>query len=150
MAKTGETELPLRIAVVDPPAGVRFRLQRGARELEPAVRTTSTALTFEFVVRVGKRPDGKPNFLGPFAQGPPARRFVYVNSGTHAGQSGSCWTRRAKIPLTDITWALIDEARAKSGALETAIAGTGRDGGPTCGTVRRSAGWRVVGPATRS
>lgn len=147
MAVTADHELLLRIVLVDPPAGVRFQLQRGARELEPGVRTTPTAVLFELVVRVGKRPGGEPNFLGPFVQGPPAGRFIYVNSGTLAGQSGSCWSRRAKIPLTSVTWALIDEARASGGALEIDIPGTGRDGGPTCGTVRPGAAWRVARPA---
>lgn len=141
----GEHNLWLRITVVNPPPGVRFQLQRGRRELEPAVRTSKTAMTFEFDVRVGKRPTGEPNFLGPFVQGPPAGRFVYVNSGTLAGQADSCWIRRAKVPLTGITWALIERARAAGSTLETEIAGTGRDGGPTCATVPlRSGGWRVA------
>ncbi len=42
-----------------------------------------------------RRADGLPNFLGPFVQGPPVGLFVYVNSGTLAGQSDSCWTRRS-------------------------------------------------------
>jgi hypothetical protein len=89
-----DNNLRLRITVVSPPPGVRFQLQRGKLELEPAVPTSKTAMTFEFDVRVGKRPTGDPNFLGPFVQGPPAGRFVYVNSGTLAGQADSCWTRR--------------------------------------------------------
>lgn len=100
-------------------------------------------MTFEFAVRVGKRSGGEPNFLGPFAQGPPAGRFVYINSGTLAGQSDSGWTRRAKVPLTAITWSLIERAQATGGVLETSIAGTGGDGGPACGTVPLRSAWRV-------
>lgn len=146
--RSADNQLLLRIVVVHPPAGVRFQLQRGAGELEPAVRTSRTSLTFEFAVRVGKRPNGEPNFLGPFVQGPPAGRFVYINSGTLAGQSGSRWTRRAKVPLTAITWELVQRAQAADAILETRIAGTGRDGGPACGTVPLLAGgWRVARPA---
>lgn len=145
MAKVAGSDLLLRITVVGPPPGVRFQLQRGRGELEPAVQTTCTAITFEFPLRVARRPTGEPNFLGPFAQGPPASRFIYINSGTLAGQSDSCWTRRAKIPLTSITWALIDQARAANVPLETEIAGTGRDGGPLCASVPlRGGGWRVA------
>ena len=89
-------ELRLRIIVVGLPVGVQFRLQRGAGDLELAGSSTKKAIVFAFAVRVGTRPDGTPNFLGPYAQGPPTARFVYVNSGTLAGQADSCWTRRAK------------------------------------------------------
>ena len=102
-------------------------------------------MTFEFEVRVGTRARGEPNFLGPFVQGPPAGRFVYINSGTLAGQADSIWTRRAKVPLTGITRALIERARVAGSTLEAEIAGTGRDGGPACATVPlMSDGWRVA------
>ena len=131
-----DLELPLRITVVDPPQGVRFQMQRGRSELVPPVRELRTSLRFDLTVRVGKRPAGTPNFLGPFAQGPPDARFVYVNSGTLAAQADSCWTRRAKVPLSGITWTLIDQARASGLPVETTMPGTGRDGGPTCATVK--------------
>ena len=153
MARTADTELLLRINVLEPLPGVWFRLQRGPGELEPAAQTSAKAMTFEFPVRVGTRPDGTPNFLGPFVQGPPAGRFVYINSGTMAGQPHTHWSRRAKVPLTGITWALIDRARQAGAALETDFAGTGGDGGPTCGTIslrdRRWPGWRVAKPSER-
>jgi hypothetical protein len=84
-------------------------------------------------------------FLGPFTQGPPTARFVYVTSGQSAGQPGSCWNRRAKIPLGGITWSLLEQVLAKKGAvLEVQIEGTGRDGGPACATVPLARTWRVV------
>jgi hypothetical protein len=135
--------------VEGPAPGARFQLQRGTGDLEPPTRVAGDSITFEFTVRLGERPDGSPNFLGPYAQGPPAGRFVYVNSGTLAGQSDSCWTRRAKIPLTAITWREIRDAEAAGGVLETRIAGTSRDGGPACGTVPLQTGWRVA-PLSRS
>jgi hypothetical protein len=104
-------------------------------------------MTFEFEVRLGRRPDGTPNFLGPFAQGPPDARFVYINAGTLAGQPGSRWTRRAKVPLTDITWTLIERAQAAGSPIEAAIAGRAGDGGPVCATVPLARGWRLVGGA---
>ncbi len=81
-----ERELTLRIRVVNPPAGVDFLVQRGRDDLTAPVTASRSALLFEFPVRVGAQPNGAPNFLGPFAQGPPSARFVYVNSGTYAGQ----------------------------------------------------------------
>lgn len=137
-----DTELRLRVHVLDPPEGVRIQMQRGRADLVPPARESGRALEFDFAVRIGERPNGEPNFLGPFTQGPPDGRFVYVNSGTLAGQPESCWTRRAKIPLTGITWALIDAARRSGAVLETDMPGLGRDGGPTCATVK-GISWRV-------
>jgi hypothetical protein len=139
-------QLQLRITVVNPPPGVPFRLQRGQSELVAPLRESDQSLVFELDVRVGER-DGTapPRLLGPFTQGPPNGRFVYVNSGKRAGQSESCWDRRAKVPLGGLTWALIDEAAATPGAvMEAEIAGTGRDGGPVCASVPLARAWRVV------
>ena len=58
------------------------------------------------------------NFLGPFTQGPPASRFVYVNSGTMAGENATPWTRRAKIPLAGITNAMVKKALAAPSACD--------------------------------
>ena len=140
-----EQELPLRITVIHPPRGVTFRLQRGRTDLVPPTDASEERLAFDFKVRIGERPDGMPNLLGAFAQGPPAGRFVYVNSGTSAGQLDSCWTRRAKVPLAGITWELIEQVLSNPNAvLEARIAGTGRDGGPACATVRLlESGWRI-------
>jgi len=71
---------------------------------------------------------------------------VYVTSGTLAGQADSCWTRAAKVPLSGITWPLIQEALATLGVvIEAHIAGTAKDGGPACAAVPLLNGeWRVV------
>ncbi|TAH35273.1 MAG: hypothetical protein EYC70_13415 [Planctomycetota bacterium] len=88
---------------------------------------------------------GALRFLGEFAQGPPAARFVYVSSGARAGQGGSCWDRRAKVPLGGITPEQARRVLAGEGlVLEARIGGTARDGGPMCGAVPLlGAGWTV-------
>lgn len=141
-----ERNLPLRITLLQPPRDVVFCLQRGKTEIVSQVRSVGDDLSFDLSLRLGERPGGLPNFLGPFAQGPPAGRFVYVNSGTSAGQPGSCWTRRAKIPLSAITWPMIEEVLAASDRiLEARIAGTAKDGGPACATVPLlGGGWQVA------
>jgi hypothetical protein len=142
-----EREIPLRITLVHPPRDVVFCLQRGKTEIVSPVPATGDDLSFDFTLRVRDgRPDGLPNFLGPFAQGPPAGRFVYVNSGTSAGEAGSCWTRRAKVPLAGISWPMIEEMMAAPDTvLEARIAGTARDGGPACATVPLLEGeWRIA------
>ena len=138
-----DRELALRIVWLDPLPGVHHAVQSGKKDLVPATHSTSRELVFDLSVRVrDDRPDGQPNFLGPFAQGPRDARFVYVNSGTYAAQTDTCWSRRAKIPLTGITWQLIDEAAG--GVLVARIPGIGGDGGPTCATVRNFTGWSPV------
>lgn len=143
-----DRELPFRITVISPPPGVTFCLQRGKSGLVPPTHATNEYLSFDFTLRVGTGKDGRPNFLGPFAQGPPAGRFVYVNSGTSAGQADSGWTRRAKVPLTGIGWRLIERALAGTDTiLEVHIAGKAKDGGPACATVPLlDDGWRISVP----
>ena len=135
--------LRLRITVVNPPPGVMFRMQEGRSGLVAPVRSWPGGQVFEFTVRVGRQRGGAPNFLGPFTQGPPVSRFVYVNSGTCAGQTDSCWSRRAKVPLTSIERTIIERALADDRWIETEFEGTGPDGGPTCATVRLVGGWWI-------
>jgi hypothetical protein len=138
--------LPLRITLINPPPDVRFCLQQGKDDLVPPSSDSGETISFDFTVNVvNDRTDGPPKFRGPSVQGPPAGRFIYINSGTYAGQSDSCWSRRAKAPLSGITWELIEEALSKSGAvLEARIAGTAGDSGPACATVRLlDGGWKV-------
>jgi hypothetical protein len=144
-----DRELPLRIVVIAPPKGVTFRVQRGKSELVPPSVVSADSISFELSVRVRRGNDGSPNFLGPYAQGPPRARFIYVNSGTLAGDPGSCWTRRTKVHLAGISLALIESTLdAKGGVVAAQIAGKGRDGGPACATVPLlDGGWKVVIPS---
>jgi hypothetical protein len=129
--KSSEHNLVLRIEVVDPPAGLTFRLQEGKDRYVPPIRVEDGAVRFELTVRVGSRPDGGPNFLGPFAFGTPTERFVYICSGTYAGHRDSCYGRRAKVPLKGTTWEFIVAALAHPVSVLTAsIAGKEKDGGP--------------------
>ena len=95
------------------------------------------------------RKDGQPNFLGDFAQGPPAGRFIYIDVGACAGQKDTPWSRRMKVPLQGVTWDLIRKTISKPGyRLAARIPGTGRDGGPSCATVRLLGDWEIVKDVT--
>lgn len=141
---TDERELPLRIVVVRPPCGVAFAVQRGRDGLLAPSEASGDAIAFDFTVRVADR-GGEVNVLGPFAQGTPADRFIYVNSGTMAGQPDSEWTRRAKVKTRSIDWVLAEAALAAPGTvLEARIEGTAGDDGPCCATVPLlGGGWTV-------
>ena len=137
-----EKQLNLTIILESPPPGVDFGLQKGSGNNYETIqkqRSKTGNLRFEFDVRVREDKDGKPNFLGPFVQGPTQARFVYLDIGTCAGQIDTAWSRRLKVPLTGITWDLIK----KGNSLETHVPGTGKDGGPTCATVKPFAGWKI-------
>jgi len=135
-------EVPIRIVVSDPLMGVAMMVQDGKDKLLPAIESSSSAHVFEFLISVDLT-SRSPNFLGRFAQGPKDARFVYVNSGTYAGHSHSFWGRRAKVSLMSITRELIEKAVAGNAVIETSFPGVGKDGGPTCASVK-GIEWRVV------
>jgi len=136
-------QIGMRIRVIDPLKGVAMHVQRGRHELLPPLKQTASELVFEFEIDVDIS-SGTPNFLGAYAQGPKDARFVYVNSGTYAGDPNSGFGRRAKLSLMSITETQVDEVLAsKSAKLETSFPGVGRDGGPTCASVKGLV-WKVV------
>jgi len=106
-------------------------------------KSDGSNLTFEFSLTVkGKPGDGLPNFLGPLSQGPASGRFIYLDIGKCAGQIDSPWQRRIKVPLNGITWAMIQKTLANKAILEATLPGTGKDGGPSCATIKPIDGWK--------
>ena len=140
-----DQEITLRIILVKPPAGVDFALQSGSGNNFSKVqkqRSGASDLSFEFLIRVKITDNGQVNFLGQYAQGPPAERFVYIDIGTVAGQFDSVWSRRLKVPLKTISADEVREVLANPDLLlETRVPGTAKDGGPNCATVKPFAGW---------
>ncbi|PQA76023.1 hypothetical protein C5F53_18380 [Rhodoferax sp. TS-BS-61-7] len=128
----------MRILLTSPPPGVQFAVQRGKSELLEPSSGQHEAIQFDFSLRLGAPlPDGSVNFLGEIAQGTPSDRFIYINSGTLAGQAGSCWTRRAKLKLASIPQNIVEEAVSTShGIIEAHILGTMGDNGPICASVK--------------
>lgn len=131
-------DIIFRIVLVQPPPGVDIGLQKGKGHDFETVQTQRSEggdLVFEFTATE----KGGNDLAGPFVQGKKGERFVYLDIGTIAGQYGSPWSRRLKIPLTGITPQML-----AAGRLETSVPGTGRDGGPSCGTSREFDGWRIT------
>jgi hypothetical protein len=141
------TELSLRIILSKPTAGVDFALQQGhGRPFETVQkqRSKGSDLKFEFTVGVKAAKDGSADFRGAYVQGPAGERFVYVNIGTYAGQTDTPWSRRLKIPLMGIDWAMVDLEQT----LTATIPGAGKDGSPNCAyawrrDVDKSWGWKA-------
>mgnify|MGYP000394388177 CR=1 FL=1 len=141
--RTERIDLALRIIVDNPVPGFVMALQRGATakvEQVPPAHRSETTLVFDFAVAVdGALGDGRPRLLGPYVQGPPEARFVYLCIRSAAGAP---WSGRAKIPLRDLTWAEI-EALKPGERLCARYNGVGRGGRPACATVRLADGWTV-------
>lgn len=147
--ESDESDLSIRLVLVDPPPGVDFGIQRGGGAQYETLfvqQVKQGDVIFDFFLIVTEnRKDSLPNFKGPFAQGPPASRFIYIDVGACAGQINTQWSRRMKVPLQGITWALIRQATSKPGRkLLARIPGKGKDGGPNCATVRLLGDWEVI------
>jgi len=142
-----DQKVNFRVILQSPPPGVDYGVQKGGGsnyEVTQKQRSKTGDLRFEFDARVKEGKDGQPVFLGPFVQGPPHERFVYLDIGTYAGQSDTPWGRRLKIPLRGITWNEVKHASRGTNLLETRVPGTAKDGSPTCATVKPFAGWKVT------
>ncbi len=145
-----ESEITLQIILIKPTPEVVFGLQKGSGNNYETVQKQiplSNDLSFELTIKVkgDKSKEKNPKFSGSFVQGPSDNKFVYIDIGTCAGQSGTNWSRRLKIPLTGITWEDIDSLSGNS-MLQTIVPGTGKDGGPNCATVKPFGGWHFKHP----
>jgi hypothetical protein len=141
-------DLALRIVIVDPVPGVTLMLQRGKGDPADLVAPSSVlgdGVAFDFPVVVAPPIAGEgPRLLGPFVQGPPDKRFVYLCVGRYAGDPASPWAGRTKIPLTGLTWPLVDAVKS-GGRLEARILGRARNGSPSfASTALLPPGWRAI------
>jgi hypothetical protein len=125
-------EVTLRIILKRPTPGVDIGLQKGhGAKYETVQKQRSSKnndLRFEFAVTIKAASNGEPDFGGPFVQGSRGDRYAYLDIGTYAGQSNTPWSRRLKVPLSRISWELINSESTLIGE----IPGTGKDGGPSC------------------
>jgi len=139
-------EVTLRIVLENPVTGVVYGIQKGkGNNYETMQKQTagSSDLLFEFPVSVELDKNQKLVFKGPFVQGPPQERFLYIDIGTCAGQLNTPWSRRLKIPIAGISATLISNLSAQD-ILVTRVPGTAKDGGPNCATVKPFAGWELI------
>ena len=141
-----ERALLLRIIVVNPVPGCAYALQRGKSELDQI--QVGAASDLEFTASIALRPlaEGVMDARGLHVQGPRGGRFLYINSGTLAGQADSCWTRRAKVSLRGVDRVLPPDGLNHLPPLaEVRIEGRAGDAGPACASVPLvGKGWTLV------
>jgi len=140
-------ELLFKIILETPPAAVDFGLQKGSGndyEIIQKQHSSNTDLVFDFKVIVRNNKNSLPDFFGPVVQGPADERFVYIGIGTYAGEADSPWGRRLKVPLRGISLEMINKLISDPAlVLETKVPGTGKDGTPSCATVKPFNGWHL-------
>jgi hypothetical protein len=79
-------------------------------------------------------PDGI-DMKGPYIQGPPGGRFIYLSWGTVDDTAGFTLFRRAKLPLDTVPPAVLDRA-LELGLLVGSLGLTDPRGNPRCAAVR--------------
>ena len=143
-------EIHFRIFLEHPTEGVDYALQKGKGTHYECVqkhRSEGKTIRFEFQAGLVMDKDKLPDFRGPFIQGPPRQRFVYLDIGQCAGQKNTTWSRRLKIPLTGISQEILQPSQTDiSLILETKIPGSGPDGIPSCAIVKFFPGLKKVSP----
>jgi Family of unknown function (DUF5990) len=142
-----QTTLPLRITLTKPSTGVDFGVQNGSGTTYTITNKQHStgadlSFTFEIIVKGDSANDALPKLSGPYVQGPVGGKFTYINIGPYAGQHDGIWSGRMKIPLTGITWDMVNELVANPNLiLATSVPGSKPDGSPAYATVKPFAGW---------
>ena len=80
-------------------------------------------------------PDGAADLKGPYIQGPPGGRFIYLNWGTVDGSGQFAMFRRAKLWLNAIPAEVLSRA-AERGVLVGRLGLTDPQGNPVCASIR--------------
>jgi hypothetical protein len=117
-------------------AGVQVGVQRRGRpgELLGLVSGAAPAAAWDLDGEVIPAAAG-PDLRGPYIQGPPGGRFIYL-SWVHAGDDGArIMFRRAKLWLTAVPPEVLGAA-ARQGVLVGRLGLTDAKGGPRCASVR--------------
>ena len=133
------TELPGRrfLDALDPARPckepVHLGIQKG-RDVVDVVPADRKEATFVAEFRVGKKKDGAPNFLGPYAQGTADDRFFYLSWGEARRAGEFAMFRRLKVRLGHLQWKVIRASLASGKPLEVKLELTDRRGGPLCAT----------------
>ncbi len=110
-------------------------IQRG-EEVLGFVPGDEEGAVFEPEFRVAKQPDGRPNFLGPYAKGTAAERFFYLSWGAKGAGGALGMFRRAKIHLNHLTWEQVEAAAESGEPITVTLSMTDKRGEPRCASIR--------------
>jgi hypothetical protein len=143
MPETYEIELRMHCenlpgAEFGPYKEIRLGLQKG-EEITEEVPADAKEAVFAAALKVRRsEKDGSPVFTGPFAQGTPQDRFIYLR---WEGRLEDERVRfgRAKVKLKGLGWDLIMQAVDAGRPVEVAVDLKDKKGGPACASLPDSA-----------
>lgn len=116
---------------------VHVGVQRRSKpvELFGVVRGDSPGVTWTLEATPKAAPDGSVDLTGPYIQGRPGGRFIYLCWGTVEAPGTFAMFRRAKLQLDAVSPELLRSA-ADQGCLIARVRLTDEKGGPACASVR--------------
>jgi hypothetical protein len=142
-SSVGDIHLVFVCRDLPPGEALRLGIQRGTVVIDD-VLGEGDEIPFSFSVTVRPRQGGI-DFGGPFVQGRPGERFVYLCWGTRDEAGGWEMERRAKIPLVGITPAQAETAGRTGQPIEAALEMTDARGRPVCASYPPDRiAWRVA------
>ena len=122
---------------------VRLGIQKGDRVIDD-VGAGATSATFLASIRVVRNPEtGMLNFLGPYTQGTPQERFIYLCWGERKNESWDGF-RRAKLPLRPLSPEVVEKALTDGQSITVVIDMRDSKGEPLCATIKSDkVAWRL-------
>jgi hypothetical protein len=111
-------------------------VQRRGKPAEPlgVVPGDSPGATWTLDATVAATPGWGVDLKGPYVQGPPGGRFIYLNWGTVDAPETFTMFRRAKLRLDAVSPEILRSAQ-EQGFLVARVILTDLKGGPTCASV---------------
>jgi len=147
MPTSSDRAISLRIIIAEPPDGILYGIQMGSGNSYETLQKQMSGkgdIVFELTIPVKVNKEGSPVLAGPFVQGAAKDRFLYVDIGSYAGQTGTAHNGRLKIPLPELTEAILKQVE-KGGQLMAHVPGTNpKNGQPSMATVRPIGEWMVM------
>jgi hypothetical protein len=145
---TEEIEITIEIVCTELPGAGHSSLHLGIQRddvITEAAPVDSKRIVFGPTLRARRNADGSVNFLGPFAQGPKAERFIYLNWATTNGEMLTTMVGRVKLHLNHIKWAAVERAAQVKKPIRVKLALTTAKGGPVMASLRPNvAKWELT------
>ncbi len=132
-----EIEFTMEIVCTELPGAGPRSLHLGIQRDEVITEIASAdskKIVFSPTFRARQNTDGSVNFLGPFAHGPKAERFVYLNWTTT--KVPTAMVGRIKLHLNHIKWDAVERAAQLKKPIRACLVLTNAKGGPVLASVR--------------
>jgi Family of unknown function (DUF5990) len=136
---TEEIEITVEIVCTELPGAGHSSLHLGIQRdnvITEAAPVDSKRIVFRPTLRARRNADGSVNFLGPFAQGPKAERFIYLNWAATDGTVPTAMVGRIKLHLNHIKWAAVEKAAEGNKPIRVKLTLTNAKGNPVMASLR--------------